>query len=91
MTACKRAGLPYLTPHQLGRHTYAIWLRRYAQRDLRGIMEDGGWKSINSVIRYTHVVAGETAKAVDKLPRVQIACGENVKARKERRLRKKIG
>jgi hypothetical protein len=89
-TACKRAGLPYLTPHQLGRHTYATWLRRYAQRDLRGIMEDGGWKSINSVIRYTHVVPGETAKAVDKLPSVQIPCGEKFKPRKERRLRKKI-
>lgn len=89
-TACRHAGLPYLTPHQLGRHTYATWLRRYAQRDLRGIMEDGGWKSVNSVIRYTHVVAGETAKAVDRLPSVQIACGENVKPLKDRRIRKKI-
>src|SRR6185312_5898423 len=34
MRACKRAGLPYLSPHQLGRHTFATWLRRYANRDL---------------------------------------------------------
>ena len=71
-TACKRAGVPYLSPHKLGRHTYATWLRRYANRDLRGLMEDGGWKSINSVVRYAHVVPGETAIAVEKLPSVQI-------------------
>lgn len=74
MTACKRAGVPYLSIHKLGRHTYATWLRRYAGRDLRGLMEDGGWKSINSVVRYAHVVPGETAIAVERLPVVQIPC-----------------
>jgi hypothetical protein len=52
----------------------ATWLRRYAGRDLRGLMEDGGWKSINSVVRYAHVVPGETATAVKKLPSVQNPC-----------------
>jgi len=51
--------------------TYAAWLRRYAHRDLRGLMEGGGWKSVNSVLRYAHVVLGETAAAVDRLPSVQ--------------------
>jgi integrase len=71
MSACKRAGLEYLTPHQLGRHTYATWLRIYAKRDLKGLQVDGGWDSIASVARYAHVVPGETAIAVDLLPSVQ--------------------
>ena len=70
-TACKKAGLAYLSPHKLGRHTFATWLRRYAGRDLRGLMEDGGWKSVNSVLRYAHVVPGETARAVEMLPSVE--------------------
>jgi len=69
--ACKRAGVPYFTTHQIGRHTFATWLRRYAKRDLRGLMQDVGWKSVNSAVRYAHVVAGETAEAVDKLPSVK--------------------
>lgn len=81
-TACKNAGLPYLSPHKLGRHTYATWLRRYAGRDLRGLMEDGGWKSVNSVLRYMHVVPGETATAVDKLPAVQPLCNRMPKPTK---------
>ncbi len=70
-TACRKAEVPYLSPHQIGRHTFATWLRLYAKRDLRGVMQDGGWKSINAVVRYSHVVPGETAKAVDLLPSVQ--------------------
>jgi len=81
-TACKRAGVPYLSPHKLGRHTYATWLRRYANRDLRGLMEDGGWKSVNSVLRYAHVVPGETAIAVEKLPSVQNLCTGKTRGRK---------
>lgn len=88
-TACRHAGLAYLSPHQLGRHTYATWLRRYAKRDLKGLMTDGGWDSIASVARYAHVVAGETAIAVDLLPSVQIACSGDVKPLKDRRMRKK--
>jgi hypothetical protein len=50
------------------------WLRIYAQRDLRGIMADGGWDSVQSVIRYLHVAPGESADAVDRLPIVQNPC-----------------
>lgn len=91
MNACKRANLPYLTIHQLGRHTYATWLRRYAKRDLKGLQHDGGWDSIQSVARYAHVVAGETAEAVAKLPSVQSACSAELKPRKDRRIRKNLG
>jgi integrase len=88
--ACKRAGVPYLSPHKLGRHTCATWLRRYAKRDLRGLMEDLNWKSINSVVRYAHVVPGETAKAVELLPAVQESCIANVKPLKDRKTRRKF-
>lgn len=90
-TACKAAELPYLSPHQLGRHTYATWLRRYAHRDLKGLMTDGGWDSINAVARYAHVVPGETAIAVDKLPAVHNPCTQNIRLLKDRRIRKKLG
>lgn len=90
MTACKRAGIPYLSVHKLGWHTYATWLRRYAGRDLRGLMEDGGWKSINSVVRYAHVVPGETAAAVEKLPSVQKPCRPQRKPRKPLKSKKKL-
>lgn len=88
--ACKRAGVPYLSPHQLGRHTFATWLRRYAKRDLRGLMKDVGWKSINSTVRYAHVVPGESADAVDMLPGVQNPCDADIAPLKDRRIRKKL-
>lgn len=89
-SASVRAGVPYLSPHKLGRHTFATWLRRYAKRDLRGLMEDGGWKSVNSVVRYAHVVAGETEAAVDRLPTVQNQSSSNIKPLKDRRIRRKL-
>jgi hypothetical protein len=66
----RRAGVEYLPPHQQGRHTYTPWLRIYAQRDLGRLMKDGGWESLQSVVRYLKVTPGETAAAVDKLPTV---------------------
>lgn len=77
-TACKRAGIEYLSPHKFGRHTFATWLRIYAKRDLRGLMEDGGWESVQSVQRYAHTVAGETAAAVAQLPVITAAEAEEV-------------
>ena len=87
--ACKRAGVEYLPPHQQGRHTFASWLRIYSKRDLRGLMADGGWDSVQSVMRYAHLEIGETAQAVDRLPNVQNACSRNRKARKPQRQKKK--
>lgn len=88
--ACERAGVPYLSPHKLGRHTYATWLRRYAKRDLRGLMEDVGWKSINSAVRYAHVVPGETEEAVKQLPMAQKEHSDDIKPLKDRKIRRKI-
>ena len=87
--ACRRAKLAYLSPHKLGRHTFATWLRIYGKRDLKGLMQDGGWESIASVERYAHVVPGETANAVNLLPSVLNPCNSNVKPIKDRRVRRK--
>lgn len=89
-TACTKAKLNYLSPHKLGRHTYATWLRKYAARDLKGLQVDGGWDSIASVARYAHVSPGETAIAVDKLPSVHSACTSDLTPLKDRRIRKKL-
>lgn len=84
--ACKRAGVEYLPPHQQGRHTYATWLRSYAGLDLVGLKEAGGWKNIQSVVRYAHVTPGEAARAADRLPSVHNPCSALVvpKIRKAR-------
>lgn len=80
--ACKRAGVPYLAPHQQGRHTYATWLRQYAGLDLMGLKEAGGWARVSSVERYAHVAPGESARATDRLPSVQNPCTDETKTGK---------
>jgi integrase len=65
---CRRAKVPYLPPHALGRHTFATWMRRYGRLDLRGLMEAGGWRDVKSVARYAHVTADEAGLAADRLP-----------------------
>lgn len=89
--ACRRAGVDYLPPHQQGRHTFGSWLRIYAKRDIRGIMEDGGWDSIHSVIRYLHVAPGESANAIDKLPIVQNPCSDKLESAKIQKRKRNLG
>jgi integrase len=86
--ACARAGVEYLPPHQQGRHTYATWMRTFGGLDLIGLKEAGGWKSIQSVMRYVHVTPNESAKAAQRLPPVHFPCtddAEPVKALKRKR------
>lgn len=82
--ACKLAGVDYLPTHQQGRHTFAAWLRIHAKRDLVGLKSDGGWDSIQSVMRYEHLVPGETAVAVERLPIVQNMSSPVVVAKKRK-------
>ena len=64
--ACRRAGIINFRPHDC-RHTWATWL--YSEtRDLRLLMELGGWKSIAMVERYTHVNPDHLRPAIDALP-----------------------
>lgn len=51
--ACRRAGITDFTPHGC-RHTWATWFYA-ATRDMRALMELGGWASESMVARYTHV------------------------------------
>jgi Phage integrase family len=68
--ACRRAGLSGVTPHTL-RHTWASW--HYQQhRDLRKLMDLGGWNSLAMVVRYSHVNADEHADSINNLPAIQI-------------------
>lgn len=83
--ACRLAGVDYLPTHQQGRHTFAAWLRIHAKRDLVGLKKDGGWDSIQSVMRYEHFLPGETAVAVDKMPAVQITSTKSEGRAKRRR------
>lgn len=87
--ACAKAGVEYLPPHQQGRHTFASWLRIYWKRDLRGLMADGGWESVQSVMRYAHLDVGKTARAVDQLPSVRVPCNLDEKAAKSLKAHKK--
>lgn len=70
--ACKRAGVEYLPPHQQGRHTYATWLMDYGEVGLKGLMDAGGWTSVQSVMRYLHVTPGKAARQADKFPGAKV-------------------
>ena len=48
------AGLPKGTSFHTLRHTFATW-HFQAQTDTRELMEIGGWRSLNSLQRYTHM------------------------------------
>jgi integrase len=85
--ACEKAGVDYLPTHQQGRHTFAAWLRIDGKRDLVGLKADGGWDSIQSVMRYEHLVPGESADAVNRLPHIQNPC--SVKAKGNKPLKRK--
>lgn len=69
--AAESAGvkLPARAAFHLFRHTYATWMRRYAGRDVKGLVATGAWKSEQSAARYAHVVPTEDARAAELLPR----------------------
>lgn len=74
--------IPYLSSHQIGSHTYATWMRRYAGLDQRGLVGTGRWKSIDSTMIYTHTVASEEARKADLLP---VPGAKSVQSLKKRR------
>lgn len=62
--ACAEAGIPYMSSHKIGSHTFATWLRRYAGMDARGLRDTGRWASVQMAERYTHTdVSAESMKA----------------------------
>jgi integrase len=61
----RRAGISDFTPHDC-RHTWATW-HYMANRDIRALMELGGWKSPDMVIRYAHVNTSHLAPSINKI------------------------
>ncbi len=64
-TACKKAGIKYMSNHKIGSHSYATLMRRYAGMDAHGLQATGRWKDRRSVEWYVHTTASEEAKKVD--------------------------
>ncbi len=64
-TMCKAAGITNFTPHDC-RHTWATW-HYMKNRDLTKLMELGGWKSIDMVMRYTHVDKSNLAASINDM------------------------
>ena len=62
-TMVKNAGIADFTPHDC-RHTWATW-HYQANRDLGALMELGGWKSPDMVLRYAHTNSGQHAASVE--------------------------
>lgn len=61
--ACDRAGVERLTPHQIGRHTFA---RRFLEggNSTKALMDAGGWKSLAAVEKYAFLDASTVEAAV---------------------------
>lgn len=64
-TMCEKAGVENFTPHDC-RHTWATWYYQ-KNRDLKKLMELGGWRDVQSVMRYTHVNSEHLAASIENL------------------------
>lgn len=68
--ACRRGGIVDFTPHDT-RHDWAT--EHYRQnRDLLGLKQDGGWKTLKMVERYAHVNTEHRRAAIDGLPSLKV-------------------
>lgn len=61
----RRAEITDFSPHDC-RHTWATW-HYLANRDIAALMALGGWKSVEMVMRYTHVNATHLAPTIGNL------------------------
>lgn len=52
----------------LFRHTWAMWMRKFAGLDTSGLVETGAWRSRDMAARYEHLDATEEARKADLLP-----------------------
>ena len=65
--ALKRAGITDFTFHDL-RHTWASW-HVMSGTSLQELMELGGWKSYEMVLRYAHLAPEHLKKAASRIER----------------------
>jgi len=83
-TACRRAQLTNLTPHDL-RHTWATWF--YAlSKDLLLLKDEGAWRTLRMVERYSHLMPGHLTSEIttvwgSKHPRLGFLGAGNSKSR----------
>lgn len=61
----KRSGISDFTPHDC-RHTWAAW-HYQANHDVGQLMELGGWKSAQMVMRYAHVNTSHLAGSIGQI------------------------
>jgi hypothetical protein len=56
ITACRKAGIPYLPPHSAGRHGFGQEMRVRQGIDKKAVEEFGGWSPEGDVVDkiYTH-------------------------------------
>lgn len=65
---CKKAGIRYMSPHKIGRHTFATNAMRGGM-NLKQIMSAGGWRSLAAVERYLHVTPDEEQARASEIAR----------------------
>ena len=66
MRLCEQHGVPYMSPHQIGRHTFAMWALKSGKMSLKQIQAAGGWLSLEAMERYIHLIpADEQVQALD--------------------------
>ncbi|MCB9993082.1 MAG: tyrosine-type recombinase/integrase [Hyphomicrobiaceae bacterium] len=61
------AGLPRVSFHTC-RHTWATWMRRFGNLDVKGLVDTGAWRDAKSAARYAHSVVTEETRRADLLP-----------------------
>lgn len=62
--ACKAAEVAYVSPHKLGRHSFATHALR-AGAGIHEVMRAGGWESIQSMMVYAHVVPDDVRRTME--------------------------
>lgn len=75
--AARAAGLPHLTSHVIGRHTFAKWFRS-AGGDINELMEAVGWRSINSALVYDKVSPKDAQQRILQFPQISPVDGGNL-------------
>jgi integrase len=66
--ACKAAGVPYVPPHQSGRHSFATTYLVDNEVDAVTVAELGGWKDVSMLMkRYPHAREAKLRSVVERV------------------------
>lgn len=86
--ACRRAGLPLMTSHQIGRHAFAARLLR-ERKTLKEVQEAGGW-SAASLPMLAEVYGHLEKSSVDEMIRQSDAALDQLLKKKTRKKLKRV-